>query len=315
MSELLNSLNVPSEQPAKSWAQEVADAEAAAPAPEPVAAEPAPEPAKTAETAVEPSQPQETATEQDDRRVPLKALQEERQKRSEYERKLADYERRFAELEQRVPKAAEPAPPQIPDPETDPIAALKYVAEENRKLREEAEQQHRVASLNQIAYQSATAFKEQAPDYPDAYRYAINSRAQELAALGPPPDWNGTEQQYTRDMIPKILQMEELNLIDTALRNNGNPAEVIYRFAKARGFNATAPAPAAPAPVPPPAPAPVNPALQQAKQAVAASAAAGGAPAAKGEMSVNDIANLKGAAFDAAWNKLFGGNKSSIFRE
>jgi hypothetical protein len=304
MSELLNSLNVPSEQPAKSWAQEVAEAEAAAPAPEPVAAEPAPEPARAAEAAVEPAQPQETATEQDDRRVPLKALQEERQKRAEYERKLDEAVRRMAELEQRVPKAPEPTPEPEPDPETDPIGALKHAREQLRKMQEETAQTQRVAQLNQIAYQSATAFKEQAPDYPDAYRYAINSRAQELAALGTP-----------QNDIPQILQMEELNLIDTALRNNGNPAEVIYRFAKARGFNATAPAPAAPAPVPPPAPAPVNPALQQAKQAVAASAAAGGAPAVKGEMSVNDIANLKGAAFDAAWNKLFGGNKSSIFRE
>ena len=299
MSELLNSLNVPSEQPAKSWAQEVADAEAAAPAPEPVAAEPAPEPA------VEPAQPQETATEQDDRRVPLKALQEERQKRAEYERKLDEAVRRMAELEQRVPKAPEPTPEPEPDPETDPIGALKHAREQLRRMQDETAQTQRVAQLNAIAYQSATAFKEQAPDYPDAYRYAINSRAQELAALGTP-----------QNDIPHILQGEELSLIDTAIRNNRNPAEAIYQFAKARGFNATAPAPAAPAPVPPPAPASVNPpALQQAKQAVAASAAASGAPAAKGEMSVNDIANLKGAAFDAAWNKLFGGNKSSIFRE
>jgi hypothetical protein len=304
MSELLNSLNVPSEQPAKSWAQEVADAEAAAPAPKPVAAEPAPEAPKAAEAAVEPSQHQETATEQDDRRVPLRALQEERQKRAEYERKLDEAVRRMAELEQRVPKAPEPTPEPEPDPETDPIGALKHAREQLRRMQDETAQTQRVAQLNQIAYQSATAFKEQAPDYPDAYRYAINSRAQELAALGTP-----------QNDIPQILQMEELNLIDTAIRNNRNPAEAIYQFAKARGFNATAPAPAAPAAVPPPAPAPVNPALQQAKQAVAASAAAGGAPAAKGEMSVNDIANLKGAAFDAAWNKLFGGNKSSIFRE
>jgi hypothetical protein len=308
MSELLNSLNVPSDQPAKSWAQEVAEAEAGQPAPEPFKAEPAPEAPKAAEPAVEPSQTQEAATEQDDRRVPLKALQEERQKRAEYERKLDEAVRRMQELEQRIPKAPEPAPTPEPDPETDPIGALKHAREQLRKMQEATEAQQYEARLNQIAYQSATAFKEQAPDYPDAYRYAINSRAQELAALGTP-----------QDSIPQILQREELNLIDTAIKNGRNPAEAIYQFAKARGFNATAPAPVpaapAPAPVPPPAPAPVNPALQQAKQAVAASAAAGGAPAAKGEMSVNDIANLNGAAFDAAWNKLFGGNKNSLFRE
>ena len=76
----------------------------------------------------------------------------------------------------------------------------------------------------------------------------------------------------------------------------------------------SAPVAVAPAPVAP-QPAPVNPALQQAKAAVAVSAAAGGAPAAKGDLTVSDIANLKGAAFDAAWNKMFGGNKNSLFRE
>jgi hypothetical protein len=303
MSELLNSLNVPSSQPEKSWAQEVADAAPTAPAPEPVAAEPAPEAPAAVEAAPEPSQSQETAPHEDDRRVPLKALQEERQKRAEYERKLDEAVRRMQELEQRMPKAVEPAEIPEPDPETDPIGALKHAREQLRRMQDETAQTQRVAQLNQIAYQSATAFKEQAPDYPDAYRYAINSRAQELAALGTP-----------QNDIPHILQGEELSLIDTAIRNNRNPAEAIYQFAKARGFNATAPAPAPAAPVPP-APAPVNPALQQAKQAVAASAAAGGAPAAKGEMNVADIANLKGAAFDAAWNKLFGGNKNSLFRE
>jgi hypothetical protein len=165
-------------------------------------------------------------------------------------------------------------------------------------MQEQTAQQQYAQQLNAVAYQAATTFKAQVPDYTDAYQYAINSRAQELAALGTP-----------QDAIPSILQREELTLIDTAVRNGRNPAEAIYHFAKARGFQGK---PAAPAPVAPAAP---NPALQQQKAAVAASASAGGAPAAKGELSINDIANLKGAAFDAAWNKLFGGNKSSMFRE
>jgi hypothetical protein len=304
MSELLNSLNVPSDQPAKSWAQEVAEAEAAAPAQEPVAAEPAPEAPTAVEAAPEPSQPQETATEQDDHRVPLKALQEERQKRAEYERKLDEAVRRMAELEQRVPKAPEPTPEPEPDPETDPIGALKHAREQLRRMQEETAQTQRVTQLNQIAYQSATAFKEQAPDYPDAYRYAINSRAQELAALGTP-----------QNEIPHILQGEELSLIDTAIRNNRNPAEAIYQFAKARGFNASAPAPAPAAPVPPPAPAPVNPALQQAKQAVAASAAAGGMVA-NNEPALTDMINAPNPDLEKIWKKLeaASGKKSSIFR-
>jgi hypothetical protein len=293
MSDFLNSLNAPSE-PAQTWQQEVAAAEAAeapAEAPEPVADEPAPEPAPVAEAAPEPPAPAPEATEETDRRVPLKALQEERQKRAELERRLA-------ELEQRS-KAPEPEAPADPDPETDPIGALKAAKAELRRMAEETQRQQYEAQLNNIAFNAATQFQQQAPDYRDAYQYALKSRAQELKILG-----------ADDTTIPQILKREELNLIATAVNSGRNPAEAIYEFAKARGY-----AKAAPAPVAAPAPAAPDPALQQAKKAVAASASAGGAPASKGEISDADAVNLKGAAFDAYWNKKFGGNRSSIFRE
>ena len=314
MSDLLNTLNAPSEAPPKTWEQEVAEAGAAEPAqsvPEPIAPAPAPVEQQAQEAAPEAPQAQETATEETDRRVPLKALQEERQKRAEAERKAAEVERRIAELsarlEQIAPKQPEAPPP--PDPETDPIGALKYQNEQLRELRTREEQQRYEQELNAVAYRAATEFAAQAPDYRDAYKYAIESRALELSVLGVP-----------QDQIPNIMRREELTLIDNARRNGRNPAQVIYEFAKARGFQAPQPAPApvavAPAPAPvAPQPAPPNPALQQAKAAVAASASAGGAPAAKGELTVAEIASLKGAAFDAAWNKMFGGNKNSLFRE
>lgn len=310
MSDLLNSLNAPSEAPPKSWEQEVADAGAEAPAsvPEPA---PAPVAEPVQEAAPEPPQAQETASEETDRRVPLKALQEERQKRSEAERRAAENERRITEMmarmeqiqQQLAPQTPEPTPP---DPETDPIGALKFQNERLQKLQEEARQQAYEQQLNVVAYRAAVEFKAQAPDYPDAYQYAIKSRAAELSAIGTPDH-----------AIPDILRREEMNLIATAHQNGRNPAQAIYEFAKARGYQMPQPAPAplaaAPAPVAPqPAP---NPQLQQAKAAVAASAAAGGAPAAKGELTIAEISNLKGAAFDAAWNKMFKSNGSSIFRE
>lgn len=304
MSDLLNSLNVPSAEPSKSWAQEVAEAGADAPASvtEPVAADPAPTMPEAQDDAPVPSQPQETATEEHDRRVPLKALQEERQKRAEYERKLAEYERQMAEMQGYVAAMQQQGQPpqeqfQEPDPETDPIGALKYAKEQLRQMQEMTAQQQYAQQLNAVAYQAATQYAQQVPDYREAYQYALQSRAQELAALGTP-----------ENAIGQILQREEMTLVDTAVRNGRNPAEAIYHFAKARGFQGKQAAPVAPM-------APTNPALQQAKQAVAVSASAGGAPASKGELSVAEIANLKGAAFDQAWNKLFGGNKSSIFRE
>lgn len=312
MSELLNSLHEPE---SKTWAQEVADAGATETGGNPqevVSAEPAPEAPAPTDAAPEAPQAQETPAEAEhhdepDRRVPLKALQEERAKRAEYERRVVEYERQLAEyqaylagIQQQGQPQQQPQPFQEPDPETDPIGALKYARDQLRQMQEMTAQQQYEQQLNMAARQAATQFSQQVPDYQDAYRYALNSRAQELVALGTPDH-----------VIPQILQQEEMRLVDSALRNGRNPAEAVYHFAKARGYQGR---PAAPPPAPPAPPAP-NPALQQAKQAVAASAAAGGAPASKGELSVSDLANLKGAAFDSAWDKLFKANKSSLFRE
>jgi hypothetical protein len=166
-------------------------------------------------------------------------------------------------------------------------------------MSEETQRQQYEAQLNTVAYNAAVQFAQTAPDYRDAYQYALKSRAQELAILG-----------ADQNAIPEIIKREEMSLIDTAVRTGRNPAQAIYEFAKARGYAQQASAPvAAAAPVVP------DPALQQAKKAVAASASAGGAPASKGEISDAEAVNLKGAAFDAYWNKKFGGNRSSMFRE
>jgi hypothetical protein len=315
MSDLLNSLNSPAATAEKPWAQEVADAGASEPAeaaPEPVAAEAAPEPPAVPDPAPEPPQAQETASEPEpehDRKVPLKALQEERAKRAEYERQVAQYQQQLAEYQawaaqMQQQQMGQPEQSQAePDPETDPIGALKHAREQLRQFREMQEQQAYEQQLNMVASQAVAQFRQQAPDYNDAYNYARQSRAQELMAFGAP-----------ENAIPQILHREEMQLVDQAYRSGRNPAEVIYSFAKARGYGNRAAAPA-PAPVAPPPPAAPNPALQQARQAVAASAASAGAPAAKGEISDADAVNLKGAAFDAYWNKRFGGNKSSLFRE
>lgn len=314
MSEVLDSLNAP--ESGKSWAAEVAEVAAQETAPsvtEAAAPEPAQEPEKTDEPAAEPAQPQETASDEPDRRVPLKALQEERQKRAQYEQMLAQREQELRQYQewaaqmqqQQVPQQEAPAEP---DPETDPIGALKYARDQLRQMQQMTAEQQYVSQLNQVAYSAANQFKAQVPDYSDAYQYALQSRAQELMALG----------AHQQD-IPTILHREELSLIDSAVRNGRNPAEAIYQFAKARGFQGKAAEVAQATRMQPTAaastPSAPDPVMQETKRAVAASASAAGAPASKGQISLADMANLKGAAFDSAWNKYFGGNGSSIFRE
>jgi len=298
MSDFLNTLH---NKPDTSFAQEVAAAAASEPeapspapesAPEPVSHETAPEQPDREEAAPAPVQ---THQDEDRRQVPLKALQEERQKRADLERRLNQLEQMFTQPQQ---QQAEPEPDI--DPETDPIGALKRMKQEAAEMRASQQQQQYAAYLNQTYVQSAQQFAQQTPDFSDAYRYAINSRAQELEALGTP-----------RERIGQILQHEEMSLVDQAVNNGMSPAEAIYKFAKARGYNGRA---AAPAPAPAAEPAP-NAELQNIKKSVATSVASGGKAASKGELTPADLLNLNGAAFDSGWQKMFRSNKSGLFRD
>jgi hypothetical protein len=293
MSEFLESLNK-AEAPVSAetaFEQEAAAVEAEAPAAPVEEVAPAPAPIENAAPA--PVAEQAAPEEHEDRMVPRKALQEERAKRQEMER-------RIAQMEAFLSQQAQPQQQQqfeVPDPETDPIAALKYDRQQLEQLRQAEMHRARETQFTQVYTQAAQQFSAQAPDFQDAYKYAINSRAQELQAIGTPPQ-----------AISQALRNEEMSLVATALQNGVNPAEAIYNFAKARGYAGKAPAPA-PAPVAP------GPDIQKARQAVAASAAAGGKPATPAALTWEAVANLKGAAFDSAFEKLaYGDSKSSLFR-
>lgn len=300
MSELLNSLNQPSAEQPKSFAQEVAEAAADykdEPAPEPVS-EAAPEPEPVAEAAPAPvaEAPAPVQQPEEDRKVSLKALQEERQKRQEIERRLAQMEAWFQQNQ--------PQPPQEqfqePDPETDPIAALKYTKQQIAQMREMEQARAQENHFKTVYQQDAARFAAETQDFGPAYQYVIQSRAQELEAIGMP-----------KERITQIVQAEEMNLVATAMQNGVRPAEAIYRFAKARGYTGPK-VEAAPAPAPAAAPA----ALQAERQAVSATpAAAANKPGSNAPMTLEAIAGLKGAAFDAAFNKFFyGKNEGSMFR-
>lgn len=295
MSDLLNNLhNTDSDV----WKDAPIPAESESAAPDPV--EPPASPEAVAEVAAEPvavvpdAQAEQVRAEpqQEDRRqVPLRALQEERAKRAELERRLNEIEARLTRPE---PEAREI------DAQTDPISAVEDARRRLAQIEEQTTRARHEQTLAMNYQQAAVEFSQQTPDFREAYGYAINSRAQELSALG-----------MTQHSIAEALRQEEMNLVDTALRNGVNPAEAVYNFAKARGYRVASVEPkAAPKPV---EKAP-DPELQKARQAVAATAAATGKPA-NNEMTLESLAGLSGAAFDSAYEKLFGGSKSSLFRK
>jgi hypothetical protein len=305
MSEFLNSIN--STKPADtSWETEARSFE---PEAKPVTEEaPAAEAEAPAETAPEtPQEAPESPAEGGDevqKVVPLKALQEERRAKKELEERLYQIEQMMRQQQQ--PKEEAQPDDQGPDPETDPIGALKW--ERQKRIAYEQEMQARQGQerLTSVYASSAREFATKTPDFKDAYEFAITSRGKQLAALG-----------YDVATINETIRAEEMNLAAQALNNGRNPAEVIYEFAKSYGYTGKAPAPATPAVAAAPA---VDPAaaatLQKAKAAAATSITGGGKPP-KGDFDPASLADLKGAAFDAAWEKMAkqSGSRSSMFRE
>lgn len=299
MSELLNNLHNPE---STAWKEEALPDIPDTPEPE-ATPEPAPEPVShetqaEPEAAAEPEQPRREQRDNQEQRVPLQALQAERAKRAEMERRLAEYEKQ-GRIEQQQP--------QEPDPETDPIGYLKYAKEQMAALRQANEQQQFETRLKADYNAAAQSFAQEVPDFGKAYQYLLQSRANELQALGTPVE-----------QINTILQREELTLANNARMNGINPAQAIYQFAQARGYRYQDPAPAPKAEAAPAIPAPeqvkADAALQKARQAVSATAASGGKPATKPDMSIEDIAALDGAAFDSAFDKFLGQTKGGLFR-
>lgn len=305
MSEFLNSINS-TKAPDTSWETEARSFE---PDSEPVKATPeetpkaqAEAPAETAPEAQAQAAP-EVADPSDDvqKVVPLKALQEERRANKELAERLAQVEQmiRQAQQPQQEPQQEE----QGPDPETDPIGALKWERQKRLALEAESQQQQQVHRLRTIASASVQEFKAQTPDYNDAYQYAMSARMKQLAALG-----------YDQQTIIQTVGNEELDLAARALNAGRNPGQVIYEFAQSWGYQPKGAAPAT-APTAPAIDPVTSASLQKAKAAAATSISTGGKPP-KSDFDPNAMLNTRGAAFDAQWEKFAKqAGKSSMFRE
>ncbi len=269
------------EPPAQAPESAATDAPAADAPQQPAAAEPAPAATKT---------------------VPLASLMEERTARQTLERQLAQLQGQFEAMQRMQPQAQQPQPgpqqPEPPDPETDPIGALQYERQQRMQLQQHLQVQ---AVERQITDAYTADVQQQAskiPDFGAAYSHLLTALVGQLQALG-----------WTAAQIKQQVRNEEMGIAVNALRQNKSPAQAVYDMAKIYGY--------AGKPAAPPAPAAPDPALQEARQKAAVSLSEGGKPEKGGELSLDDIVNLKGAAQESAlkaWEKRNGG-RSSIFRE
>lgn len=232
--------------------------------------------------------------------VPHAALHEERARRKDAEEKFREAELRFARAEERMKAmlerfqapeapAAQPQTDGIPDPETDPIAAIKYATEQARQLaedrartkaeREQADETQRFVAKYQ---QDAQSYVEKAPDFFDAYNHLKADRLKELVVMGL------SDAQARAQLVNEEFQVAQL-----AYQKGRNPAEVLYEAAKLRGYAKAAAKQAA-----------TEPSVEDRLAAVEAgqnankSLSATGGKSGGAEVSANDILSMSDAEFD-----------------
>lgn len=252
------------------------------------------------ETTAEPTAEQRPEQE---RKVPLAALHEERNKRRELAQKLEAAELRQAELESRVEqrlaalqRAQEPPPPSF---EEEPARHLKHgldqvtqilTAQQQREQQEHAqrEQTSRVQQVAQLVTRAEAEFVTQKPDYLEAVNYVRDLRRQEFEAMGADPE--SAMQQATREMVEGALQNAARGV---------NPSQLVYRMAELRGYKPKAQQPSD------------EQKFQAQAKGTAAARSLGGGGAASGQLNAQQLLAMSDDDFAEAtkggkWNKLMG---------
>lgn len=192
--------------------------------------------------------------ERDHMTAALRELREKgRAERTQAQNELAQLRQQLDEL--RKPKAEPKANDDpMPDPETDPMAFVKWQHREAQRQQQNAERQRQAdAQANQVTQQqayvlhqytvAAQEFMASEPTFAEAYGFIREHRARELAHFG------------VAD-IQGALRREEYQLAEAALANSRNPAQALFEAAKLRGWKpggaAAEPTPPSPAATTPP---------------------------------------------------------------
>lgn len=214
-----------------------------------------------------------------------KATSAERAKRRELEQ-------RFAALEARLtpqPGQAGDRQEERPDPEEDPIGYLQYIerkfdAEEQRSARDQeakAQRERQAGEVRNIisrAEEFEADFRELNPDYDAAVEHLIKAKKADYA-----------EEGYSDAEAHQAVMQEFLGRAARLMSVGKDPAEAVYNLAKKAGFTGK----------------PTGDKLDAiARGQKATSALAGAGRGGSGEMTVETVSKLNGAAFDSAFEKL-----------
>lgn len=170
--------------------------------------------------------------------VSLAALHEERTKRKERDAENRKLNEQLAELRGKfsiIDKLSVPA-----QEEQQPLTAEADIFGFAKKTGETVEQlakrlddkeaadkaANEQTALISTYTRDAAAFEAKTPDYRAAYNHLLNSRAQELIALG----------YDDAAALEQALQNEEIQIAQIAFARKKSPAEIIYGLAQQRGY-------------------------------------------------------------------------------
>lgn len=167
-----------------------------------------------------------------ERMVSLAALHAERSRRKEVDRERRELLREVGDLRERF-RAIEQAnapPPSEPGDIAGVVRATNDTVAELKQRFEQREAMERAVGVQQElvgAYRNdAALFEAQTPDFRAAYDHLLQSRAQELIALG----------YDDPQALQSALVADELALAQAALNRGQSPAEVLYTLARQRGY-------------------------------------------------------------------------------
>ena len=253
-----------------------------------------PEPQKVEPEAVE--EKEEEKEPEKEKFVPYGALHEERQRRKELQAALEQLRQEQLQssqmmqqvLQQMQAKNEPPAPTLDDDPvayferkRQEQEAQLKQMNETLQQRQEREQQEYQQQQFVSAYRQAANEFAQKAPDFNDAYKFALDHRASELRAAG-----------YPQEMIPQILRNNEAEIVSIAFQQGINPAEKIYEIAKIRGWKSPAAEP--------------EQKMQTLEKGVKASKPTSGAPQG-GEVTLEALAeaasDMDAEEFNALWAK------------
>jgi hypothetical protein len=154
--------------------------------------------------------------------VPLPTLLEEsREAKIKLEKVMA----RIDKLQELIQPPA--PPPERPDPNVDPIGALKEAQERLDRFENQGKESAEIQTIANFGRQHAEAFRQQKPDFDEAYNHLRVSRANQLMNEG---------KVDSPEALNKTILAEEKEIIQMCAKMGVSPAAFMYNLAAAVGY-------------------------------------------------------------------------------